>query len=353
VTVEDTFNIAAAVDCAVGGKRASLDSPRLFQDAKNGWYYSITAGLDYTLTTALLGWPQIGSSNRRATIRSINGRARIVWTTDVQGFGAGAGANSWDRAYFENLDLVNTAATKNNSIAIEGQTSMDNLVIRGCTFTGFRSAGPTNAASNKGIMFDNEINGGVIGWSINTSNGLTILGNYVHNMSGGGLGASGNWGRAILLYNISANNTGPHGYAGGGAGAKRALHNLAYSNLGAVTDGFSLLSTNNYTYAGNLSTHNGRNGFNSGVPALGSLYDYNAYFSNAGGNYGGGISAGPNDSSADPGYLNAASANWGLGAALLNRGWTSTVPIGLGSSTITGVEPGPSQRLGAGGNFAY
>lgn len=350
VTVEDTFNIPGGtpVDCAVGGKRASISATRTLVDAKAGWFYSIEAtGSDYNHTASVLGWIPAGS-NRRITVRGSGGRPRLVWTADVEAFST-SGADTWSKGYFEGIDFANTAGTKVNARFLNGTNQIDNTTVRDCTFDGFRNVGP-NTGGDRGLWYNNEVENGAVGGIIVSNATYFLIGNYVHNNTGAGIGEGSSADRVYLLYNISAANS-TIGFSGDPAGAW--LHNLAYDNGG---DGFDFGSTLQFlVMAGNLSAENTGFGLDSPVQnTFSRTVDNNAYWNNTAGNYSANAPQGANDSIADPSFVAAGSANWGLGTSLLNRGWPPfTLAAGISSTTFTGVEPGPAQRLGGAGNYAY
>jgi hypothetical protein len=357
VTVADSFNIAAGspVDCAVGGKRASISATRTMQDLKPSWWLSIeNTGTDYSHSAVITSAAQAGGSTN-TLIRGTGGRPNLVWTSNT------IGIQTLTFFYLENLAFVNTSAAKGSAQALSldgsGGASQHN-VIRDCLFDGWNFA-LTNTGSPL-TVYNTEIkNGAASGLGASLNMAAYVIGNYAHTNAGPGLGGNGLCGRCLYLYNLSTGNTtaGGHGldFESGGPAS---FHNTAYGNEGS---GFISATTLSRVYVGNLSTNNTRYGIEESgatgtVPVSHRLVDSNAYFSNTIADYETtAVAQGPNDTTGvSPGYVNAAGGDWSLGAGLINKGFPLfTLVAGISSTTVTGTEPGASQRLGAGGNFAY
>ena len=113
ITVEDAFNLGAAVDCAVGGKIAGTlrNVTRLCEDPKAGWTITLEhTGTDYTDSGASCNLAVTGSTatQGRPVVRGDDpdNPTRILWGSNNQ-YLQQAGSSSWK---FENLDLVKNAA---------------------------------------------------------------------------------------------------------------------------------------------------------------------------------------------------------------------------------------------------
>jgi hypothetical protein len=348
VTVEDsTFNIPAGapVDCAVGGKRSTLTSTRLFQDARLGWAYNIeNTGVNYTVATSIpVGdlvspfWPRLWIRGTGATRPIIQATAAInVFTGGCIGL------------YVENLSFLSVAGA---TAPVLGACTA--TVFRDIRVDGFSSFQSGVAGQTKLLYRIETVNGSFT--TVGTGSQSLALDCYQSAASVGATGISLN--ASTLMYVIAANNTGA-GSSGVDLGTSRgvALHVTAYNNN---LDGFVVPPAGaSIMMVGSLSTNNGNDGVQADFTdqtVNGHIFNNNAFFSNAGLNYNN-APVGPNDTTGvNPGYINAGATNWGLGTALLNLGWPpNTLVTGIGSLTTTNTEPGASQRRGGGAaNYAY
>jgi hypothetical protein len=363
VTVEDSFNISAAspVDCAVGGKVASITSTRWLGSRNIGWTISIEdTGTPYVMAASVnvsaAGNQPFGG--RHWTMRGVlpdtntPSRPTLRWTGNNVAFIAGG--NSMQNAYVRDLILENTSAVKTN-VTVYDFTN-DDQVWRNVKFVGFNGV---QVSGSRCLLIAVEATGGPLGISSggSGSEGICLtIGSYSHDNSGAGFfGMLNNW----MFYDISANNTGP-GHQNSGGGGAFAVHSTFYGNGG---DGIQYGSASSgQVIVGNLITNNtgvgllGTPGTADGAQSLTRLIDANAYFANTGGNYNNAV-AGPNDTTGlNPAYTNPAGLDWSIGPALSSRGWPpSTIVAGVSSTTTTGTEPGASQRSGGAGaaNYAY
>ncbi len=349
VTVADSFNIPAGtpVDCAVGGKRSTLDHGAgtrvVTQDLKLGWFLNIEAtGADYSMATALevtsFGSPFLPVAYIRGTL----GRPRLVWTANVNGFGSGVQMSGFT---FENLELANTSGVKTLA---EAMRIGNNITIRNVIFDGWNATFESDAQDV--LVYDSEIRNGVNGLSGNSTNAL-MLASFIHDQTSTGTTT----GRLICLYCIFSDN----GTSGiGSIGVPGTLQSTIFSN---TVDGMLEDTSNSYSAASLILASNGDHGAQSAAGpegpelTLGRLVNNNAYFGNVTAPRNN-FPVGPNDQTAiDPAFVSPGTQDWAIGPGLNDLGWPpSNVPAGISSLTFTSTEPGVSLRPGGGArNFAY
>lgn len=342
ITVEDSFNIAAAVDCACGGKRASISSSRTLTDLKQGWSLAIEfTGTAYTHAALVLGPGNFGSG-RRIHVRGTGAsRPTLTWTSNSTGI------QDPGSFYLEDLIMTNTNATKTAAFALD--LDVDFVMIRNVQFNGWNGMTGTNGQH---VWYRNEFTGnGGLGLNLGNRRSF-LLANYMHDLSPGTAAAGTAGGsRATGIYNLAVRNTGS-GFAAGLVG-----------NLQATADdndqhGFAIGATDNGSfYASLISSNNSLRGCDAGATVAnlsrGRIFSNNNYFSNVSSNT---CPTGTGDTALNPGFTNPAANDWSIGTALSDLGFPpNTVVAGVNSNTVTNTEPGASLRQGStgGGNFAY
>lgn len=349
VTVEDSFNIAAAsaVDCAVGGKRQTISGARLFTDAKQAWQYSVEyTGTDYSVSAGVGGMDfATCGDNLRWFLRGTGAqRPRLVQTANASLFNIYC-------INLSNFEVENTNGTKTNS-AIFGQTAGNaHVAFRNLTFIGWQQVFGSGGGEFLGVFYNVEVrNGGTNGFNFGLTTSALILANYAHDNAGAGFA---NAQRSVHLYNLAADNTGDGLACNLGC---NLFHNTSYSNGG---DGFETDNGIMSWFAGNLSTDNTGFGLRStggSAVVTAAVVDNNSYNGNTAGARSATAPVGANDLTAvAPMYAGAPTNLQPLAAGLLGAGFPlNTLAAGGQSTTVTFTEPGASQRSGgADGNYAY
>jgi hypothetical protein len=336
VTVDATFNIPAGtpVDCAVGGKRASISALSDTQTPKSGWEVQVQfTGVNYTRTTTIV---LDDSTFPRIWIHGTGGTPTLEWTANVTGF---SNARS---LLLQNFTLLNSSAG-NTSGALTG---INGSFLRNLTFTGWGAGVVEGGAGPENILYQSEVKNGGDG-VLNQNPGMLIVDNYIHGNSGQGIGG----GRMRLLYNIVT------------SAAKGSIGINPLTSIHTTVDGFVACASYGTTNIGLVLSGNLFTNCTTGLSApaglanvsatLAAWMDDNAYFGNTT-NYAATVTAiGPNDTvGVNPQYVNAAGANYGIGPPLQAKGFPlSSFATGSTTNTRTGTEPGAPQGLngGAGG----
>jgi hypothetical protein len=369
VTVADSQNIAAAsaVDCAVGGKRATLADAahpnsdgfgtgftRSIGNVGGGWEIQVeTTGVTYT-HTATLDFRATKSSLPYVWIHGTLGTPVLQWTTNVTGVSGCQGC------IWENFRMQNTAA--GNSSSTFSVIFGNNQVWRDIVAIGWCGGFATNNNQNM-LGYNIEVtgvpSGACSGLTASPSTSVIWLGNYIHdNTSATGtmLGTNG----MVALYNVVRNNgsNAPVVDLGSsGLALSMAAHNTVDGHPSGV--GINYSNGGGTKVIGNLLTNNSVGLNSTGGPGGDQnayLIDTNAYFGNTT-NYQT-AQAGPHDTTGvNPGYVNRAAGDMDLtSAALIGKGFPfSGVAIGTTSGTFTSTEPGASfgPAGGGGANYAY
>lgn len=355
VTVEDSFNIAllSAVDCAVGGKRATLQA-QLVADIKGdpsafGW----TLQLENTGTNYLVGGTMTFDPASGGSLLQGTGTPRpIIETT------ANATTFVLSDTGVDHLQFINTAGAKGSAFTFLTSGANDQ-VIQDCIFGGASLAEGFQSVTTGGgqaTFYDNEIKFNVTG--LNAAG--PMLWNRIHDNTTGVL-FSDTFGsgvaRQLVFRNLIVNNTGV-GASFTATGAVWLIENVIDGNgshgLNYGTKGAG------QTLVNNQITNNGGFGVTCTAATVGcgrlvdnGLVKFNNYFGNSSGarqNW----PTGENETATDPGYFNRATGNYCITGAIAGGppGPGADYP---GTTTPSILEQGACQRAagssGAGKNL--
>lgn len=344
VTVEDAFNIAAGspVDCAVGGKRATITAPQLFADPKVNWIVELeNTGTNYTsgsTITCSSGDHFLVRGNQASPRPIIEGTADGVLFTD-------------SNCDWQDLRFINSNASKTASIALNS-TSGDHF-IQNCIFGGASGQGFFLGISYNGIgVWRSEFSFNVTAIQVGGAarGGPGVLWNYIHTNTVGvqmrGLAGAnaqrglwrnvivGNTGDGIqiitrpgpnwIVENVIANNGGDGVDAGDNAGGLSLVNNQITGNTGF---GVTCSMASNCSWEGQMG-----------------VVDFNNYSGNGAGARNN-LIAGPHDTANAPSYAGGTNFCSGAAAAGGPPGNGATI---AGSATPSTLLQGACQPAGGG-----
>lgn len=366
VTTQDSYANTETKSWAIGGKRATLDNAgsRVVltnADWRSGWTVSLDDTTAASLTSALAMATTAGIGDL------VNGAVTLMGTTEGIVLNQTANANTFSTVVagylkVKNLVFTNSNVTKTNAVALTVTAATDLIFDRCCL-------GDPNNTNNlsKGIAHTGIV---VLSMEFNDCAGMNLTNffissvNQVGHFYGDGLWINGCSGAAIVLYgssnitlwrcaitNGSSDGLQYQGTASTSGAAVIDVQECAIdSNSGAglnFISAFSLASRSganwNVTILGNQITNNGTG---LQTPASWVMWadfiDFNNVWNNTT-NYVG-ISAGPNDTSVNPGYVSVSGKNWGITANKAKGFPSASRNIGANqSATVNYSDQGAAQ----------
>ena len=376
VTVEDTFNIAlaSAVDCAVGGKRASLmftgtgppvASNQLCADvlgthggAAHGWQVNLeNVGGSYSQDTTCT----VSSTTQGCIFQGIAGSSNPPTTVNMTADATTMVPGNCD---VKNLRFQNSNGAKTASIALQLNASNGILVqlnvIGGSGSSTGHKTGVQLINSQTVTLFANEIRFNTVGVSGAEFLNRTVW-NWIHDNGtgfdlgacGGGIGGTVD---ALIFRNLIVANTGA-GIAGSNAACGLSSVVIQENTIdGNGGDGVQLTTTSaRKSLVNNQLTNNGGFGISctAGSNGCESLQEkgpvaYNNFFGNTSGarsNW----PVGESELGVDPQYVNRAGLNWCLNNLTNQGGPPGLGEVFPGSTTASFLVPGVCQPDGGGG----
>ena len=362
VTVEDSFNIpgASPVDCAVGGKRATITATRLWDDLKgkhgatglHGWTIQLeNTGANYTTAVELV----IGATTNGCVVRGAAGTRPIIEST--------ANITTLDpkNCDIEHLQWINTSGTKTTAFALRfnSNNSMeiaDNIFGGSSTAQGFEGCCTRQAVSQPSgpNFWNNEIRFNVVGYS-GGAGYIRFAWNYVHDNTTGveqsNCSANVNFGGGLYFRNLIVNNTGDGVRSLCLDTPTHLIENVIDGNTG---DGVDLaINSRGFGLVGNQITNNGGFGVrcDAGVNDCESLIQkqivaFNNFFGNSSGarqNW----PVGESETAVNPNYVDRPNKNWCI-TGVNQGGPPGAGQMFPGSNTGSFLDRGACQRSGAG-----
>lgn len=342
---------------AIGGKRKTLDdadSRLLFSaDAKAGWVAELedAQSLTSTLTVNIAG----NVTDGYFVIRGSGGSLKTI--TQTANAAVITTSSSIDFFKTQYLKLQNTNGTKTNADGIRHVTTSRLLLVEFCEIG--------DATNQLQIGVNRDVAG---------APNMTIRGSYIHHCLGSGASNQGGSSSNISVYSsIIADNGGAGitcvGTGGGGpsdlfdsvfarnvsGGARVELgicRNCVFDDNGAYGLTVTAAAPFASMIANNIFSNNDTFGLigYSGIDFI-SLMDFNNFYNNTSGARSA-ASAGANDLTVDPQYVNAAGNDWSIGTNLTAKGFpgAGAMALGVGLNTMTSyVDIGAAQRQEAGG----
>jgi hypothetical protein len=314
VTVDDQFNIASGIDCAVGGKRRTIaGSLQVFPDVKGdhgltipGWtiQFDGSTGINYTSGTTL---STVGIT-KGCKIQSTPGTGMAV----IEGTANGVLFDLGHNCEMANLQLINTNATKTLSIGVRNVPQTNGIIVGGSSSAQGFYKGVTNVDCTVDTTYASEIRFNVIG--IDDRAMSYVIANWIHdNTTGINVGSSCNKPGLYFRNLIVRNNVGI------------VLTSVDTGILGIVEDTIDSNVSHGIDFASdaqgkmlvnNQITNNGGAGVrcNAGTADCGrlrgqALVAFNNYYNNAGGdrvNW----PVGENETNNAPNYTNPGANNY-------------------------------------------
>jgi hypothetical protein len=346
VTVQDNMaNTESGRTWAIGGKRATLASTtQLGSDVYGGW--TVVLEDDQTITAAYVLAPTASAADGPFILKgnSTTTRRVITQSSNTQTFSLTAAVD----IALMNLQFKNSNATKTSASAFTASVT-PRIRVSNCIFGDATSpmghVVARTAGSPNFSFYDCEFKNLAVEFGGAVQNvGIKLVGCWVHNNTGDGVGASSQAYSEVTLVKNIINANGDDGVACTSAPFSIFTGNTIHGNTGDGVQTTSTAAYNNSLIFSNNITGNGGFGWNATASSDERvvLFDFNNYGSGSTANTSGAynnITAGANDLLVDPGYVNAASNNFAIGKNVKNKAFPGiTKFIGANQSGSIGYQ---------------
>jgi hypothetical protein len=313
VTVDDQFNIAGGIDCAVGGKRRTIaGSLQVFPDVKGdhglnipGWtiQFDGSTGINYTSGTTL----STVSGGQGCKIQSTPGTGMAV----IEGTANGVLFDLGHTCEMANLQLINTNATKTLSIGVRNVIQANGIIVGGSSSAQGFFTGVTNVDCTIDTIYASEIRFNVTGFDDRAMS--YIMASWIHDNTTG-INVGGACELGFYFRNLIVRNNVGIAFTTVDTSILGIVENIIDSN---VSHGIDFASdAQGRVLVNNQITNNGGAGVrcNAGTADCGrlrgqALVAFNNYFNNAGGNR---VNwpVGENETNNAPNYANPGANNY-------------------------------------------